>query len=622
MFLLFAGHPAIAAERSQIDSLNALTEAGQPDTIRVHALLSLASLHGAAQPDTIIDICLVAIALIDELEPDADAATARRLRDLRQTALSNMGFVYYRRGLYARAVRTWFEVLAYREAAGDTAGMAILYNNIANAYADLEDLENARRYWEYAMDSYRQIGDSVGIARSWNNFGYVSRLSGDDAAALQYYRRGLEIRRRLGDRRGLGVGLNNIGYVHRMAERYDSARVYYEDAARVWESLGEKVAIATVYSNLGGLYLDMQQPQKALVWLRRTEALGLEAEDLSLTRDVALHYSNYYAATGKHRKALARYRDYIAMRDSLSDLDARAAAAQSRIQYEYEKKEALSEEAHKQEIAAEEGRRARQQLILLIVVLAFLLAVVVAVLLVQRIRLINRQKRIIERQARDIEMEALRAKMNPHFIFNSLNSIKHLVIKSQTRAAVDYMNKFARLVRLILENSERKLIPLGDELEAMAHYLALEAMRFDKKFSFDIDDQLQDKLIEVPPLLLQPYVENAIWHGLMPLDGQGRIVIRTYAQAGRYWIEVEDNGIGRQAAEAAKTANSVHTGKKQSMGMSLSGDRLRLLDMIHGYATELEVLDRYDKARRPSGTLVRISIATPENAALPQRSKA
>ncbi|MEI9807135.1 MAG: histidine kinase [Bacteroidota bacterium] len=160
----------------------------------------------------------------------------------------------------------------------------------------------------------------------------------------------------------------------------------------------------------------------------------------------------------------------------------------------------------------------------------------------------------------EVEMQALRAQMNPHFIFNCLNSINRYIVKSDQTTASLYLTKFAKLMRLILDNSNSKNVLLSNELEALKLYIEMEALRFDKKFTYEIkiDNNLGADTIEVPPLIIQPYVENAIWHGLLHKEQNGHLSIKvSMAGEGMLQCIIEDNGIGRVKAKAlkSKTAN-------------------------------------------------------------------
>jgi|GEM_PF-6903403 len=593
-------------QQALVDSLNQLTGEDQDDTIRVEALGYLTQVYARIQLDTVIPICEQGLAIVEQALPNADPMSKRVLLESKSALLSNTGMVYYRLGQKGKATETWFDVLTLKEELGQRNKLSMTYNNIGQAFIDLENMDRAREYFEKSLANSEEFGDSLGIARSYNNFGYLSKLNGDLPAALGSYRQGLAIRNSLGDSAGIAVGLNNVGFVHLKQESYDSALIYLEQCLPIWEDISADREIATVCNLLGATHTRMGNYRQAKAYLSRAKQLGMQAGGLEIQYENAKFFSQYHQAVGQNGKALEAYKTYITLRDSVFDLGRQQELIQQELEYDFSKKEALREMERAQERALEASRNSQQLLLISLIGIGLVLALVFLWILRHRLVTIKTQKSIIETQRQQIEMEALRAQMNPHFIFNSLNSIKYFVIRNDTQEAVAYLNKFARLVRLTLENSKQNLIPLGVELEGLEHYLALECLRYDKKFSYQIDNTVSDLEVELPPLVLQPYVENAIWHGIMPMDSGGCIQVRAHSQNGHVLVEIEDNGIGRAAA----AANTQVLANKQSMGMALSADRLRLLKFIHGQQPEVEVIDLSHPDGSARGTLVRITLNT------------
>lgn len=206
-------------------------------------------------------------------------------------------------------------------------------------------------------------------------------------------------------------------------------------------------------------------------------------------------------------------------------------------------------------------------------------------------------------------MSALRSQMNPHFIFNCLNSIKLYTTQNDTVAASEYLTKFSKLIRLVLENSRNERITLSSELAALELYIEMEAMRFKEKlsYSFVVEENVEMDYIEIPPLLLQPYVENAIWHGLMAKEDGGRIDIRVaMTQNGSLLsINIKDNGIGRAAATAL---NNKIASKHRSYGMKATTERIALINQIYKTGASVLVQDLVNEQGLAAGTQVTIEI--------------
>jgi LytS/YehU family sensor histidine kinase len=207
----------------------------------------------------------------------------------------------------------------------------------------------------------------------------------------------------------------------------------------------------------------------------------------------------------------------------------------------------------------------------------------------------------------ETRLEALRAQMNPHFIFNCLNSINRYIIKSDIKTSSLYLTRFAKLIRLILDNSEHKKVVLSNELEALKLYIDMESLRFDHKFSFDvsIDPEVDADNIEIPPLIIQPYVENAIWHGLLHKDSGGHLSVHVSRDNGSLVCEIADNGIGREKAMEYKSKNAP---TRKSVGMKLTEERLQIASDDFSVAGSQKIIDLFDENGEASGTKVILTL--------------
>ncbi len=212
----------------------------------------------------------------------------------------------------------------------------------------------------------------------------------------------------------------------------------------------------------------------------------------------------------------------------------------------------------------------------------------------------HKNKLMIENKNKAL-LIALRSQMNPHFIFNGLNSIKLLIHEGKNSTAIKYLTRFSKLIRYVLFNSDKNLISLADELKMCKIFLQIESLRFKEKFEFEIriDDAIDVELVDIPPLTVQPHLENAIWHGLLPKENDCKLslIIANYKNCIKCIIE--DNGIGREASEKLRTKNFTN---KESFGMRLSADRLRYNNIA------LNVIDKVDHAQKSLGTKVEIII--------------
>jgi ligand-binding sensor domain-containing protein len=225
----------------------------------------------------------------------------------------------------------------------------------------------------------------------------------------------------------------------------------------------------------------------------------------------------------------------------------------------------------------------------------------------REIRKKEMEKTEMHRRIAEMELKALRAQMNPHFIFNSINSIQNFILKNDSENAQRYLSRFSKLIRNVLENSEHEEITIAQEIETLELYLQIEALRFGFKFNYRIiaDDNL-GKLMKIPAMIIQPYLENAIWHGLMHKEGERNLTLILKRDGDNFvHCTVDDDGIGRKrAAEINSGGNTLHT----SMGMQITFDRLEILNKQYGLHTNVIVTDKKNEAGIACGTKVEIFI--------------
>lgn len=211
-------------------------------------------------------------------------------------------------------------------------------------------------------------------------------------------------------------------------------------------------------------------------------------------------------------------------------------------------------------------------------------------------------------QIAEIEMKALRAQMNPHFIFNSLNSIQKYILKNDSFAASQYLTKFSKLIRLILDHSNQNYILLSSEAELLKLYIEIEALRFDNQFEYElvVDDSLNTETIQIPSMIIQPYVENAIWHGLLHKETKGKLTLHiTRFDENNIKVLVTDDGIGRQKAQELKSKQVL---KKKSYGLQITEDRISILNKTQSNKTTLKIHDLKDGNNNALGTQIELII--------------
>ncbi len=224
------------------------------------------------------------------------------------------------------------------------------------------------------------------------------------------------------------------------------------------------------------------------------------------------------------------------------------------------------------------------------------------------VRKTEQEKNRMNKLVADSRIAAIQAQMNPHFIFNTINSIQDFILQNDTQKAYDYLAKFAKLVRTILNNSEENLITLEKELDTLKLYVEIEQLRFKNNFEFVLNTEgitSDTNEIKIPAMLIQPYIENAIWHGIMPLgkNKKGKLVLKLRQEKDQLHISIEDNGVGRSySTDVKKTEGHV------SMGDKLVQEKIEMIGKMYNKKASTVTTDLFDEDNKPCGTRIDITL--------------
>ena len=503
------------------------------------------------------------------------------------SALNSLAVNYMRITQYPKALETYLAVLTIREQIGDREGMATALDNIGLLYTRMKNYAKALDYHTKALKLLEQGDNQSRLANVLGNIATVYDFQKKPDKALAYYARALVINRSIGNKRGIASNLVDMGIVHHDQGQYAQALPYLQQGLVLFRQLGDRNNESIALDYLGDWYAKApdrllrhqgisptQRYKRVIAYQRRELQLAQEIGALDLQADAWERMGQTYKTHKQYARALTAYQRSVALRDSVMNDEKRAEITRQEVRYTFEKKEAVLNAQHTAEIRQQQTQRNA--------VLGggalLLLAGAGGFLSFRRRReaVQQRQEAELKAEIASTEMKALRAQMNPHFIFNSLNSISDFILKNDTKTADYYLAKFAKLMRLILENSEKKEIPLTDDLLALDLYMQLEAMRLRDGFTYQIlvDDDIDPANTLVPPLLLQPFVENSIWHGLAHKPGQGHILVHIRKEGEMLTCIVEDNGVGRQRA----AENAAGQPDKKSLGMTITNARIAILN--------------------------------------------
>lgn len=475
------------------------------------------------------------------------------------------------------------------------------FRGLADIYATLNKTDEAKRYMQLFLTTSLQENDMEAAAQAYARLGQISLTNDSNyLMAVKYNQQSLTIRRQQNDSSYIALLLALIGWDYYMARQHDSSLAYFFRSLDYALPLNYFTVIANSYGNIGTVYRDGKEYKKALYYYSKSIDYSFKVNDWYNLSWLHEDMSLMYKSMGDYKNAYEHYVLYKSFSDSLKNQDFGLRIAQARTKYEADTK------ARDLEVLSLKYKQQKYLVYGFAGLVA--LALVIGVLIIRQSRL-NAKRRISEMNHKISEMTQanLRQQMNPHFIFNTLNSIQYYMYQHDKIATNNYLTKFSRLIRKTLENSQHTSIPIKDELDALELYLELETLRFKDKFSYAIhvDEEIDTLVYKIPTMLIQPYVENAICHGLMNKDGKGTLKVDLKLFKDYILCTIEDDGIGRQAAmEIKKNKN----GKHNSLGTKITESRLTLANRIYGTNMKVTYTDLKDKEGKAAGTRVEIHL--------------
>ena len=519
-------------------------------------------------------------------------------RVLAARILNSIGIIYLDLTNYSKALEYYLQTIKYCDETGDKFGKANALTNIGLVYNHLNQYSKALEFHQKSADLFEELDSKAGTANCFGNIGVVYDNLSKPRLALEYYKKGLVLQKELGNKRGIAAAFTNIGVTDLNLSMYEQAYENFRSAIEICKGIDDKNVLADALHFMGELYLkapatifrssgeaSQNKFARAIDYNQRSLRISTESGDLAQQLDAWLSISDAYKAENKFKESLNAYEKYTAFKDSIYNDDKKQNITRLEMQYEFDKKEAVTK-ATNDAARALANSEIRQQKIIKNAVMGgavvLLLATIISFIFYKRRRdaIAEKATAQFEAQVADNERKVLRLQMNPHFIFNSLNSISDFISKNDTASADKYLAKFAKVMRMILENSDQKEIALADDLKALELYMQLEALRLKHKFTYEIsvDSKIDQQNTLIPPLMLQPFVENSIWHGISKKEGAGKIWIHIEKESDMIHFIVEDNGVGRKQSFASKTSQD--NVLKKSLGMKITKARIDIINRL------------------------------------------
>ena len=417
------------------------------------------------------------------------------------------------------------------------------------------------------------------------------------------------------------IYLVSTGEYYLLQKKYTAALQNFLQGLYFHKKLNDGNEIQRTLIFIAKTYLALHQYDSAMQFGREALTFANTTKAKQIIRDACQVLYTIYDWHKQSDSANVYFRKYNAMKDSVANDQFKARLAVSTYQ---QRIDLLDKEKQLQQHQLNETAQQKKFLLSGIVAIFLLVIILFRNILLKRkneiqskekaeneLQLQNLEsekiKGVLQQKATALEMQALRAQMNPHFIFNSLNAINLFILQNNKAQASEYLTKFSKLIRLILQNSQSALISLENELDSLKLYLELEALRFDHYFNFTIsvEKKLDISVIKLPPLIIQPYAENAIWHGLMHKEEKGHLQIELYEQEKMLYCKITDDGIGRKKSTELKSKSSIY---HKSMGMEITANRIAMLQHNEKAETQIKINDLVLADGSAGGTEVLLKI--------------
>ncbi|MCT4587520.1 MAG: tetratricopeptide repeat protein [Carboxylicivirga sp.] len=550
---------------------------------------------------------------------------------------SLVGQRYRNKSYYPEAMQMLQKALAISEETNNIHFQTQAYNQIGVIYRRIDENPQALDMHMKALQLAEEINDSLGISKAINGMGNVSIAMERYHSAIEYFQRGLHISEDMDNVLGMAINTNNIGEAYMKLNQLDSAMHYYFQSLEYNTQINSRVGQSICYNSIGSAYIEKNQNRLALDYLLKALEINQELEDRMLTSvsytqigktylndnlpTQAIFYlnkgleiatsigSNYsaeeaarllseaYERQQQFNRSLTYYKLAASYKDSILNEKNIFHIASVEAKYNNTLQQLQIEELNK-EALLQKTLLSKQRSLLAATIILIIVIAITAVLFFFQGRLRSRYRTL------RFQQRLLRSQMNPHFIFNALSAIQVFILENDMDKSSQFLAHFAKLMRHVLRSSNYEYISIHEEVEMLQYYLKIQQLRFSPPFSFNIiiSDEIKNNKVVIPPMLIQPFVENAIEHGIKPLGEEGKLTIRILKRDNNMLLEVDDNGLGIDYKDQISRSEKKH----ESMAIKITEERLSILEKDAKGKTQFEIFDKKTKDPFERGTIARL----------------
>ncbi len=548
-----------------------------------------------------------------------------------------LGIIYEQQGFYKLSLRVYNQALNAAVKRHDIKAQSDILNNIGILYSDQDAYDTALTYYSKALNLRIQNKDHQAVLNSKLSIANIFYLKGSYQAAYEKYF-DVYIAPALTDTLNKTTVAFNLGLVSQKMGLNEKALFYFNESERLSALIGDLYGQALCYNSKASLLVEQKKYTQALklaihadsvyqtIGVRKEESgnkifLGAihdslqqfekafhyyeQAIDISKTINAKIETANAYKALsghfalqGMYREALAQYQLYNEIQNQMISDDLNQKMAQLETEYRLnQKNEAIQELQQQQQFKAIQYQTQIRNFWIVVLLSLLILMLVLGILFWKNAK----RRHLLLKQNHDLELKALRSQMNPHFVFNALSSIGGFIVEDNKKSALNYLTTFSKLIRSFLENSGEKEIALPIEIDNIRNYLALQKLRYNEQLDYKVEiDEQVDTEVSIPPWLIQPFIENAIIHGIAPKESPGMVAVSFKMAQNQLVCSITDNGVGLHHA-----TEQTNEGKHKSVSTRNIQERIAITNQQRVGQKPIEVkIETLYNDGHPSGTQV------------------
>lgn len=650
-FFFFIAKAVTEAQTAKIDSIKKSLLELPDDTNKVKAFTQLSKEWGSINPRMAINTSLNGLELSKKIDWKKGIA-------VNYTAL---GFWYGTLGIYDTALFYNDSAIVSAKATGDKSRIALTYINRASTLLEKQKLSESQKDFLSAVQYAEESGNTDRIARSHMGLANVYFSQGQYSKAIDNYKTAVHLFDSIGNTTMASIVEMNMGISSRHLKLYEEGAEHFANAIRMQKEAKDITNLTTTYSNAAILEEERGDSAKAIQYYELSFDMAKQLDDKEMMSVNGIHLGTYWVSKGDVKKGIiflenayqyaaesnlpeekfnsaaelarahARTKNFeiafnymseaMSLNDTILKNRQDALLTEMQTKYETDKKEKENIVLKTTNELQQQKLKARNNLLVGAAIGIILLALSLFLIFrnyrneKQHASILDKLNRQLTGQRDEIlsinqllQLKVLRTQMNPHFIYNCLNAINNLVMKGENDKASGYLLNFAKLLRMVLDFSDKTFVDIEDEIKFIRLYLSLEAMRMGNDFSYEVmaAPRILEDDIAVPSLLVQPFIENAIWHGLINKTGDKKLMVRfEEASDSRHLLcVVEDNGIGRE--KTGQTKQQKNGMLHESKGIRITQERIELLRYQVKNQVSVSIIDKKNNRNEAEGTKVEL----------------